>query len=300
MLDYFPDSVLEAALEAGPNVEVSTRAMAHCIATLLNWTIGATELAIDHGKMAVALAREADAPDPLAWSLFHYALVLAWERQEWDIAIPLTEEAVALARAAGPERTGALLQFALGDLGTMVALRGDHERGVALIEQALAQHKALGHHYGAGIRTAELALVDQLAGRSAAAAARYAESLRLLERCGDAVNVALPMAGLVGLAGQLGRVTEAARVVGMLEAIRTRIGVGSQHGPPAVWYPFREQGERRAREALSAGSFAAALEAGRQLTLAEALREAIALADTIASGSTAQPTPHPSERFAAS
>ena len=290
---------LEAALEAGPNVEVSTRAMAHCIATLLNWTIGATELAIDHGKMAVALPGKRMHPIP--WpGRFHYALVLAWERQEWDIAIPLTEEAVALARAAGPERTGALLQFALGDLGTMVALRGDHERGVALIEQALAQHKALGHHYGAGIRTAELALVDQLAGRSAAAAARYAESLRLLERCGDAMNVALPMAGLVGLAGQLGRVTEAARVVGMLEAIRTRIGVGSQHGPPAVWYPFREQGERRAREALSAGSFAAALEAGRQLTLAEALREAIALADTIASGSTAQPTPHPGERFAAS
>jgi predicted ATPase len=291
---------VEAALEAGPNVEASTRAMVHCVATLLNWTIGAPDLAMDHGKIAVALAREAEVPDILAWSLFHYALVLAWERQQWDIAIPLTEEAVALARAVGPRRTGALQQFALGDLGTMVALRGDHERGVALIEEALAQHQALGHHYGAGIRMAELALVDQLAGRSAVAAARYAESLRLLERCGDAMNVALPMAGLVGLAGQLGRVTEATRLVGMLEAIRTRIGVGSQHGPPAVWYPFREQGESSAREALGAGSFAAALEAGRQLTLPEALREAIALADTIASGSTAQPTPHPGERFAAS
>jgi predicted ATPase/transcriptional regulator with XRE-family HTH domain len=275
---------LEVALEAGPDVETSTRAMAHCVSTLLNWTIGAIEQAFYHGKKAVALAREADAPDALAWSLFHYALVLAWERQEWEIAILLIEEAVELARAAGPERTGSLLQFALGDLGTMVAIRGDHERGVALIEEALAQHQALGHHYGAGIRTAELALVDQLAGRRARAAGRYAESLRLLERCGDAMNVALPMAGLVGLAGQSGLATEAARVVGMLEAIRMRIGVGSQHGPPAVWYPSREQGERTAREALGAESFAVALEAGRQLTLEEAISEAIALADMIASG----------------
>jgi predicted ATPase len=291
---------LDAALKAGRNVQMSTRAAAHCLATLLNWTIGEIEPAIDHGKMAVALAREADAHDPLAWSLYHYALVLAWERQEWDIAIPLTEEAVALARAVGPERTGALEQFALGDLGTMVALRGDPERGVALIEEALAQHQALGHHYGAGIRMAELALIDQLAGRGAVAAARYAESLRLLERCGDAMNVVLPMAGLVGLASQVGQVTEAARVVGMLEAIRTRIGVGSRHGPPAVWCPFREQGECRAREVLGARAFAAAFEAGRQLPLAEALREAIALADAMASGSTAHPAPRPGARFAAS
>jgi hypothetical protein len=251
--------------------------------------MGATDRAIEHGKMAVTLAREAEAPDLLAWSLYWYSLPFSTERQEWDIAIPLAEEAVALAHAAGPQRTGTLLQFALGDLGTMMALRGDHERGMVLIEKALAQHLELGHHYGAGIRTAELGLVDQLAGRRARAAARYAESLRLLERSGAAVNVTHPLTGLVGLAAQSGRATGAARVVGMLEAIQARTGIGSRHGPAAVWHPFREQGECIARDVLGSVAYADAVEAGRQLALAQAFSEAITLAETIASGSIAQP-----------
>jgi DNA-binding CsgD family transcriptional regulator len=166
----------------------------------------------------------------------------------------------------------------------MIALRGDHERGVPLIEEALAQHRALEHHFGVAIRTAEVGLIDQINGRTAQAASRYAESLRLLRVAGDAMSVALPLAGLVGLAASTGLHHWAARVSGMLEAIRDRIGVGGRHGPPAVWYPVREQGEEAARTALGTDAYTAAFGEGRRLPQVEALQEAIGLAEAIASG----------------
>jgi tetratricopeptide (TPR) repeat protein len=273
---------LEAALAAAQHVEASVRAAAHTHATLLNWTMGAGDRALAHATTAVKLARDSGASDYLPWALYFHALVLGWDSQDWDTAIPLTEEAVELARVAGPKRVGWLLPIALGDLGTMVALQGDHERGITLIEEALAQHQALGHHFGAGVRIAELALVDQLAGRSAQAAARYAESLRLLERAGDEMSAAMPMAGLVGLAADRGLHCSAARMLGILEALRDRIGVGSQHGPPAIWYPVREQGERAARETLGAEDFQESFEAARRLSLVEARSEALALAAELA------------------
>jgi predicted ATPase/class 3 adenylate cyclase len=275
-------SRLEAALSRGGNVELPILAAANARATLLHWTMGASNRAIEHAKTAVAQAREVGDLGLTAWALYFHALVLAWDRGEWDAAIPMTEEAVDLARAAGPESTGWLLQIALGDLGTMVALQGDPERGALLIQEALDQHRALGHHFGVAVRGAELGLVDQLGGRNAQAAARYAESLRLLEQAGDVMSVAMPMAGLVGIAAERGLHLQAARLLGMLEALRDRIGVASEHGPPAVWYPVREQGERLAREALGAAAFTESFEAGRALPLAEARAEALALTDELA------------------
>jgi DNA-binding CsgD family transcriptional regulator len=166
----------------------------------------------------------------------------------------------------------------------MIALQGDHERGVPLIEEALAQHRALQHHFGVAIRTAEVGLIDQINDQAARAASRYAESLRLLRAIGDAMNVTLPLAGLVGLAASTGLHIWAARVSGMLEAIRDRIGVASRHGPPAVWYPVREQGEKAARTALGDEAYTTAFAEGRQLPQVEALRESIALAEAITAG----------------
>jgi predicted ATPase/DNA-binding CsgD family transcriptional regulator len=275
---------LEGALERARDVEPSLRSHAHSFATLLNWTLGDSDRALEHGKTAVALAQEAGNSDCAAYALYFRALVLAWDLRDWEAAIPLTEEAIALGREAGPERVGWLVQIALGDLGTMIALRGDHERGVPLIEEALAQHRALHHHFGVAIRTAEVGLIDQIKGQTALAASRYAESLRLLGVAGDAMSVALPLAGLVGLAASTGLHRWAARVSGMLEAIRDRIGVGGRHGPPAVWYPVRELGEEAARTTLGDEVYMAAFAEGRRLPPIEALQAAIALAEAIASG----------------
>jgi tetratricopeptide (TPR) repeat protein len=256
---------LEAALARAHDVPPSLRAAGHCFATLLNWTMGASDRALEHAEAALAFARAAGDTTHLAFALYFQSLVLAWDRGRWEAAIPLAEEAIVLARKAGPERVGWLPQIALGDLGTMVALQGDHTRGIEMIEEARAQHHALGHHFGVGIRTAELGLVEQLEGHVPRAAAHYAESLRQLRSSGDAMSVALPLAGLVGVTATSGLPRWAARVLGMLEAIRDRVGVASQHGPPAVWYPVREQGEHQARTALGPEAYTEAFEAACRL-----------------------------------
>ena len=276
---------LEAALGRAPDLEPSVRAAGHCYAGLLSWTMGASDRALDHTTIALTVARAAGDSDHVAFALYFRSLVLAWDRGAWGDAIPLADEAIALARAADPARVGWLLQIALGDLGTMVALRGDHARGIALIEEARDQHRRLGHHFGVAIRTAELGLVEQLEGRIVPAAARYAESLGLLRSIGDAMSVALPMAGLVGLAADAGHPAQAARLLGMLEAIRDRVGVGSRYGPPAVWYPVRVRGEQAAQAALGRERYDEAFAEGRALSSVAALSDAIALAAAIAMGS---------------
>jgi predicted ATPase/DNA-binding CsgD family transcriptional regulator len=284
---------LEEALGRARNVEPSLRSRAHNFAALLNWAFGDSDRALDHAKIGLALAQEAGNLECAAYALYFRSLVLAWDLRDWDAAIPLAEEVIALGREAGPERVGWLVQLALGDLGTMIALQGDPELGVPLIEEALAQHRALQHHFGVAIRTAEIGLIDQINDQVAQAASHYAESLRLLRAIGDAMNVTLPLAGLVGLAASTGLHIWAARVSGMLEAIRDRIGVGGRHGPPAVWYPVREQGERAARTALGNEAYTAAFAEGRQLPQVEALRESIALAEAIASGAVPVQDPIP-------
>jgi non-specific serine/threonine protein kinase len=283
---------LTDALTRAERVDLELLANARYINALLLWTMGESDLALASVRAAVAVARTFGESPTLAWSLYQMALVLGWDHNAWDEAIPLARESLALARELGTERVSWLAQNALGDLGTMVALRGDRDEGVALIEEAVAQHRALGHHYGCAIRLAELALIDQLDQRPARAAQRYAESLQLLQRIGDAMSVAQPMSGLAGLIASQGRYAETARVLGMLEAVRDRVGVASQTGPPAVWYPARAEGERAARAALGDAAFVAAFEDGRLLSLGNAVSEAISLAESIAAGSSG-PELHP-------
>jgi non-specific serine/threonine protein kinase len=276
---------LEAALADADEVEPSLRAEGYGVATLLNWAHGAADRALEHAEWAVAWGRHADDAHHTAIGLYFGALVLAWDRRQWDAAIARTEEAITLIHELSPEKIGWLQQIAKGDLGTMLAMQGNRSRGVALIQEAIDQHRALGHPFGVAVRTAELGLIEHLGGQSMQAAAHYGESLRLLASVGDAMSVVMPLGGLVGLAAQAGYPDHAARVVGMLEAITERIGVASEHGPPALWHPIRQAGERAARAALGAKRFGEVVESARAVPFFDLLADAIILAEALAVGS---------------
>ena len=70
----------------------------------------------------------------------------------------------------------------------------------------------------------------------------------------------------------------------MLEAITERVGVGSVHGPPALWHPIRQVGEQSARAALGPARFTDIVRRARQEPFAGALADAIALTEAIADG----------------
>ena len=121
---------MEAALARQGEVEPALRALSHGLTVLLAWAHGAPDRALAHAEQAITLGRQAGDRRSVAIGLYMGALVLAWDRRQWSAAIPRTEAAIALLDQLSPDEVGWLRQIALGDLGTMLAMQGDHEGGL--------------------------------------------------------------------------------------------------------------------------------------------------------------------------
>ena len=125
-----------------------------------------------------------------------------------------------------------------------------------------------------------LAVMAGDGGDHARAAALYRESLDASPEEGAKENLVDGLAGMATVAVGGGLATEAARLLGTVEAQREALGY-------AFELPERERYGRAAeaaREALGEEAFAAAWAAGRALPLEEAAAEALALADALAGG----------------
>jgi ATP/maltotriose-dependent transcriptional regulator MalT len=177
----------------------------------------------------------------------------------------------------------------LGQLGIGRVSNGERARGAALIEEALALHRAAGRHLEAATLLLFLGRLGQAAG-DARAAARYAESLRHYHQSGVVAHYHDALAGLAALAADRGRSEAAARLLGMLEALRERTG----GVPSAQGQAWRERAAGAAAAALGADAFALAVASGRRLPFSEAVAEAAELADAVAlatASPAALPTP---------
>jgi non-specific serine/threonine protein kinase len=219
-----------------------------------------------------------------AWATNHLALIDGWDLGDFAAAVPLFEEAVATARALPPDASCGILPYALGNLGIATTLMGDPARGVPLIEEALAMDRAAGHDFGAAMRLYHLGLAAQVAGQVPTAAERYAESLRIHRACRVVVLLVPALIGLAGLAAKGGRADAAARLLGMVAAIRERTGSARDRGSSALWEPIQVGTEETCRAALGQEAFAAAVARGRALPVADAVEDALAVAALLASG----------------
>jgi DNA-binding CsgD family transcriptional regulator len=193
-----------------------------------------------------------------------------------DEAVAVLEEAVAIGRALDPSPR--LWPEALGNLGAELLDRGDRGRGVALLEEAVALSRAQGLEDFAALATARLGYVAQVAGEAAQAAARYGESLRLSWAAGLATHFDRVLVGLAGLAADRGQAETAARLLGAVAAIQERTGATS-----LMWPEVRDRAAAAARTALGEEAYARVFGAGRRLPPADAVAEALALADALAS-----------------
>jgi DNA-binding CsgD family transcriptional regulator len=137
-----------------------------------------------------------------------------------------------------------------------------------------------------GYALASLGKIARAQGDYARAAALYAESLTLRwERVGDKVGIAGSLRGLASIAALIGSYARAARLYGAAEVVREAIGA-----PVPRHHPISELAIAKARTSLGEAAFAAAWHDGRELTLADAVTEALVIpAESAGTAPTGQP-----------
>jgi DNA-binding CsgD family transcriptional regulator len=167
----------------------------------------------------------------------------------------------------------------LANLGAAWAEAGDAARGIVLLEEALALHRAAGHGHFASWVLARLGHVEYAAGDAKGAAARFSEALRLMWESGAATQTDRALVGIAALAADRGHVELAARLLGAIEAIHAQTGATEVR-----WPEVRERAERTARAVLGETAYAVAVATGRDLPLGDAVLDALALAGALAAG----------------
>ena len=224
----------------------------------------------------LAISRALGEVVPEVWAFSALARISGVEG-DGDQAEAWFERALALARSLGARRWVHLFQT---NLGRMAANRGDHERAIVVMEESLRSARfshdpALLCHAAYNLA---FALRDQ--GRLRRASALLREALGLFQT-GDVVDFALGRCAEWAL--YAGQPEPAARLFGATTALRVRFDIPLLPASRAI----EERWVSAMRAALGEPAFAAAWEAGAELSLEAAVAEADALLAALA----AEPEP---------
>lgn len=179
----------------------------------------------------------------------------------------LQEEALTLFRALGDERAAA---SALDRLAQHLYALGDGDQARQLHEEALAIRRKLGDAWGLGWSLAHLGDLATDGGDYAAARAHYAECFAVIRRLGTRPISAKALEGFAALAA----VTEPARaqrLLGAAAALHESSGAGAPRDDRQRVSRLTE----RIQQQLAPYTAAAAWDAGRAMTLEEAIAYAL-------------------------
>ena len=254
-------------------------------ATARAWAMyGLTILAVHQGDYAaarrtgtegLALARMAD--DPLLAALSPFVLNLAESSAgRREVGGPLVPAAVHAARATQDPGT---LGWTLIALGPYRFHAGDHDGAAAALEEALALFQGCGGVWGECDALVNLSWIMRARGDLAGAARVLAESLRLRRSSRLLADVYMDLLGVVEIARVMGNGEAAARLLAAENTYSTSLGyVGVGGGIVLRREPLRQL----LQEQLGDAQFRPVWDAGRALSIEEAIDEAIALADELA------------------
>ncbi len=163
----------------------------------------------------------------------------------------------------------------LADLGWVALGRGDVELALARSEEALAEAKPLGFSWLVGLIMINLGTVAKKQADHTRSLNCYREAMAIATAHGDRRVTASALEGMVGVAVARGQAEQAARLLGAAAGLYERIGM--EYDP--LRSSLRGQELAAIRSALGEADFVGAWEAGRALSLEEAIAEAEALAD---------------------
>jgi predicted ATPase/DNA-binding XRE family transcriptional regulator len=176
-----------------PNVTLGLRL---AIALLRFWLLhGPVSEGRSHLDAILALpaGKEDQVDTTLRARALYVAGSLAWKQSDYDRAIPLLDDALALARSCGHTRTAAA---ALHDLANVATEQGDFEQAVELYEESLSLKRGLGDTAAAAMTLRNLAELELMQCHFARARTFAAESLAHCRQLGDAAGIAYVLAAL--------------------------------------------------------------------------------------------------------
>jgi non-specific serine/threonine protein kinase len=155
--------------------------------------------------------------------------------------------------------------------GALAQLQGDWEHAVVFDAESLAILREGGDKemIASGLHNLGGAVLHQ--GDARRAAAYFAEGLALSREIGSRYHIAMNLAGIAGVAAAQGQPERSARLSGAAEALFDALGIVVEPVDRTEYDRNREI----ARAQLDGDAFAAAWEAGRALTIEQAIAEAL-------------------------
>ena len=258
-----------------------------------------------------ALARSAEAPPAVLPRALAGASNFAWRRGDYELAMKLATNGLALSRELGDkegsvnhlfqlgtvamrrgdsERATALYEeclkvsreignrwfsgHALWGLGAVAQrLRGNAERAIALHTESLADHMEAGDKWGIAMALSEVGSAAHDLHDYGRAVASYKDSLTILTEIGERFLTAGCLEGLAQVALATGHHDRAVRLFGAAEALNESLG----YRHPSATQARIDQHLASTRSALGDAAFVAVLAEGRAMALEQAIEYALAV-----------------------
>jgi predicted ATPase len=200
--------------------------------------------------------------------------IIALCQGDSDRADALQQDALARFRELGDPSAAATV---LNNLGVNADDRGDYARARELYEEALLQQREAGDIQAIAIYLGNLGEVARDQGDHVAAAVYYREGLTIWAALKDRWNTTSTLDGVAMLAFDRGHPERAARLFGAAVALREVVGAPLAANERAD----QERYVDLVRVALGDEVFTTAWEAGRTLSLEEAITEALETVDRV-------------------
>jgi non-specific serine/threonine protein kinase len=225
-----------------------------------------------HLEASIALAQTTGSAVDLGQSLQLLGEV-AGSQGRYDEARQLLEQSRDIARAAGH---APLLMAVLTVLGEVARAQGDDAAAEPLYREALDLARERSDAWRCSVLLQNLGQIKAHRGDFEAAQQSFQESLAIEQQVSSLWNVAHTLAGLAGTLGRRGAPILAARLFGAAEQILATLGAPLDFADQVEF----ERNVAHAHSQLDEAAFSAAHAAGRALTPAQAIAEALAIPES--------------------
>jgi tetratricopeptide (TPR) repeat protein len=254
---------VEEALRNADGAPAALRANALAGMSRIAHSLGDYERMRASAEASLELFRALGDEPHTALCLNHLGIALS-NLGDIDGGIVCHEENAAISRRLGD---GMRLSSALNNLGYCLLRRGQHRDARALFEDGLAVTREIGHRTGESVMLGNLGMADLLEHRPAEALAHFRAGLEIDRELAYTEGVIYGLVGIAAVLSESGEAAEAATLLGAADAAARASAVELE----PLELEVHGQVTARLGAALGADRFAAAHDAGRALSLDEAV-----------------------------